>query len=210
MLIVAAVALVTAAVVTMRDTASGDMLGDVVNIAYPLGDLLLATLVLSAVRRGGGDRTTMHLVLAGILAFAIADSWFAVVVTVGDFGLPYWLDAGWVLGYLLIALGAVWACGEERRPATALEVARMESAWCHRAGHSISDRLAQPVIVAGHGERRPHRQLRGDRLDPGRRVRRPVRPELDPAPDGVTGRATAIARFLAFQHRRGRAADVIM
>lgn len=35
--------------------------------------------------------------------------WFAAVVTVGDFGLPYWLDTGWVLGYFLVALGALRA-----------------------------------------------------------------------------------------------------
>jgi hypothetical protein len=72
-----------------------------------LGDLIVAAVVVAAVARGVGDRVTMHLVLAGIIAFAVADTWFAVVVTAGDFGRPYWLDTGWVLGYFLIALGAL-------------------------------------------------------------------------------------------------------
>jgi hypothetical protein len=51
----------------------------------------------------------MRLVLAGIVAFAVADTWYAIVVSIGDFGQGAWLNTGWVLGYFLVALGAIWA-----------------------------------------------------------------------------------------------------
>ena len=94
------------AVTLLRDPHGNELLQRLVGLAYPLGDLIMAIVVLAAVARGIGDRTTMRLVIAGIVSFTVADTW---LVTVGDFGLPYWLDAGWVLGYFLVALGALRA-----------------------------------------------------------------------------------------------------
>ena len=79
-----------------------------VGLAYPLGDVMMAAVVVAAFRSGFGDVVTKRLVLAGIVAFTISDSYFAFGVTMGDFGLGYWLDTGWVAGYLLLALGALW------------------------------------------------------------------------------------------------------
>ena len=110
-----AVLVVIWALTLLRDPQGNELLQRLVGLAYPLGDLIMASVVLAAVARGTGDRTTMLLVLAGIVASTVADTWFAVVVTIGDFGLPYWLDTGWVLGYFLLALGAIWASGEVGR-----------------------------------------------------------------------------------------------
>jgi hypothetical protein len=79
-----------------------------VGLAYPLGDVMMAAVVVAAFQSGFGDVVTKRLVLAGIIAFTISDSYFAVGVTMGKFGLGYWLDTGWVVGYLLLALGALW------------------------------------------------------------------------------------------------------
>ncbi len=79
-----------------------------VGMAYPFGDLMMAAVVVAAFRTGVGDRATKRLVLAGIVAFTISDTYYAVAVTMGDFSLGYGLDTGWVAGYLLIALGALW------------------------------------------------------------------------------------------------------
>jgi diguanylate cyclase len=88
--------------------ASG-ILQQVVGLAYPLSDLVMASVVLLATRRGTRDRTSLHLVLAGILAFTLADSSFAYLTAAGSYGSGNALDTGWVLGYLLVALGALWA-----------------------------------------------------------------------------------------------------
>lgn len=95
------------ALVLLRDPQGNELLQHLVGLAYPLGDLIMASVVLTAV--GRGNRTTMNLVLAGVIAFTVSDTWFAVVISIGDFGMPYWLDTGWVLGYFLIALGALRA-----------------------------------------------------------------------------------------------------
>jgi hypothetical protein len=115
-----------------------------VGLAYPLGDLILATVVLAAVARGSGDRATMFLVLAGIISFTVADTWFAAVVTVGDFGLPYWLDAGWVLGYFLVALGALRAAHHVGR----VEARPSAVQWTGAARHGGAA-LPAPTLAAG-------------------------------------------------------------
>ncbi len=105
------------ALTLLHNAEGSELLQHLVGLAYPLGDLLMASVVLSAVHRGTGSRTTMRLVLAGIVAFTVADTWFAVT-TIGNIGFGYWLDSGWVLGYFLVALGALWVSTDAAPAAT--------------------------------------------------------------------------------------------
>lgn len=130
-----AVLVVVWALTLLRDPQANELLQNLVGLAYPLGDLIMAAVVLAAVARGTGDPTRMYLVLAGIVAFTVADTWFAVVVTIGDFGLPYWLDTGWVLSYFLVALGALWASLDAgRAPTRTSNAAPSWSDVSHAAG----------------------------------------------------------------------------
>ncbi len=87
------------------------LLGRVVSLAYPASDIVLVSLVVILwTRPGTRQRTSLGLVLAGILALALADSAFAYFSAVHNYEVVA-LDSGWVLGYLLIALGALWASG---------------------------------------------------------------------------------------------------
>jgi diguanylate cyclase (GGDEF)-like protein len=77
------------------------------NLAYPLGDLLLIALVV-----GGFALTSWRpgrawaLVGAGLLLFAVADSFYLYLVAQGTFVEGTWLDALWPGGMVLIALAA--------------------------------------------------------------------------------------------------------
>ena len=51
----------------------------------------------------------MGLVMTGLVAFAVADSSFSYLTEVNNYGNGNLLDTGWVAGYLLISLGALWA-----------------------------------------------------------------------------------------------------
>ena len=50
----------------------------------------------------------------GFLAFTLADSSFAYLTADHSYGSGNGLDTGWVLGYLLVALGAIWAILQRR------------------------------------------------------------------------------------------------
>ena len=60
--------------------------------------------------------------MAGVVAFAVADSSFSYLTEVNNYGSGTFLDTGWVAGYLLIGLGALWAVTSPSR-----EVERTEA-----------------------------------------------------------------------------------
>ena len=92
----------------------GAILSPVVGMAYPTSDLVIAAMVVVAFRGATRDRVSLGLVLVGVLSFTIADSSFAYFTATNSYGLGNGLDTGWVLGYLLVALGAMWAIQQRR------------------------------------------------------------------------------------------------
>lgn len=75
--------------------------------ALPLADALLATLaVLVMTRSSATERVPLVLVGSGFVMYAVADVAFALLSAGGDFAFGSPVDAGWVGGYLAIALAA--------------------------------------------------------------------------------------------------------
>ena len=91
---------------TSGDTFAAQLIG----LAYPVGDILTATVLIVALRRARrGEIGPMLLVLGGLASNAVADSAFAYLTANGTYGaLGSVLDTGWVVGYLLIALAPLW------------------------------------------------------------------------------------------------------
>jgi hypothetical protein len=88
----------------------GNVFKQSVSLAYPASDVIMLTLVIIVLARAGGrGRVSLGLVMAGMAAFAVADSSFAYLTEVNTYGIGNYLDTGWVAGYFLIALGALWA-----------------------------------------------------------------------------------------------------
>ena len=108
------------------------VLSPVVGIAYPMSDLVIAAMVMMAFRRATRDRVSLGLVLAGILSFTVADSSFDYFTATNTYGIGNGLDTGWVLGYFLVALGAMWAI-QQRRLADNSGVSRPAAAFAPRA-----------------------------------------------------------------------------
>lgn len=77
-------------------------------LAYPVGDILIATILILAIRRATRiQHGRLLLLLGGLAANAIADSAFAYMTATGTYPTLL-IDAGWVVGYLMIALAALW------------------------------------------------------------------------------------------------------
>jgi diguanylate cyclase (GGDEF)-like protein len=78
-----------------------------VNLAYPVGDLVLAVLVLVRIALIGMTRQrSWALMLAGLVCFLVADAAFLGLVAQGSYLSGGLLDALWLAGAVLIALGA--------------------------------------------------------------------------------------------------------
>ena len=89
---------------------SGSWLEKALNIVYPLGDIAIGTVLILAIRRATDEtQGRLLLLLGGVAANAIADSAFSYLNATGAYGaIGSELDAGWVIGYLMIALAAIW------------------------------------------------------------------------------------------------------
>ncbi len=88
----------------------GGALKQALSLAYPASDVVMVSLVVILLARAGRrGRASLGLVMAGIFAFAIADSAFAYMTELNNYSNGAVLDTGWVAGYLLIGLGALRA-----------------------------------------------------------------------------------------------------
>lgn len=97
-------------------TAGSELLPDIVSVAYPVGDILIGTVLILAIRRATDEtQGRLMLLLGGLAANALADSAFVYANVEGDY--VYLLDSGWVAGYLMIALAALWPSGLSDRGA---------------------------------------------------------------------------------------------
>jgi diguanylate cyclase (GGDEF)-like protein len=79
----------------------------VVSMAYPVGDLLLMTLMLVVVAHARPDaRQGLSLLAASFAALSVGDSGFAYLTATGQYQTGNLIDAGWVIGFLLLAFAA--------------------------------------------------------------------------------------------------------
>ncbi len=103
------------------DTSTASPPARLIGLAYPVGDIITITVLVLALRRARrAELGSMFLLLGGLASAALADSAFAYLTASGAYGaLGSLLDAGWVIGYLMIALAPMW-------PATKMENVREE------------------------------------------------------------------------------------
>jgi hypothetical protein len=89
------------------DSSSSTKLLD---LAYPVGDILIGTVLILAIRRATHQQKgRMALLLLGVASYSIADSAFSYLSAQGAFGsVGSVLDTGWFAGFLLIALAAIY------------------------------------------------------------------------------------------------------
>ena len=114
---------------TVLNHAHGGAMTQAANLAYPVGDVVVASLVLIlATRPGRGHRAGFALVSAGLVSFAVADSSCAYLTAGGRYGTGNVTDTGWVLGFFLVALGALWAW---QRPAPQAPRLVHPNAWAN-------------------------------------------------------------------------------
>ena len=83
--------------------------GDVLDVIYPLADVLLLSLIAFALLyRMRPVHYGLALLGLGFAAITLSDSTFTYMTLKGTFGATDWIDAGWLLGYAWIACAALW------------------------------------------------------------------------------------------------------
>ena len=101
--------------------SSGSLAERMIGLAYPVGDILIATVLVLGIRRATRyQHGRMILLLAGLAAISISDSAFAYMTTSGTYMNIF--DTGWVAGYLMIGLAALWPARPNDRVADRLPI----------------------------------------------------------------------------------------
>jgi diguanylate cyclase (GGDEF)-like protein/PAS domain S-box-containing protein len=98
------------------DAGADSALALFISLWYPMGDVVLVTMVMFMVarsRQNGAMPIPLALVGTGLITFSISDSGFAYTTIVKTYSSGAVLDLGWFVGFLLIMLAAY-------RPAAAL------------------------------------------------------------------------------------------
>jgi hypothetical protein len=77
-----------------------------VSLAYPLADLAVIFAVLTLIARSGSSSATGPLVFLalGFGAIAVSDSSYTYLTQIGEYGSGSYIDAGWLAGYVLVAM----------------------------------------------------------------------------------------------------------
>ena len=80
---------------------------------YLFADILIGTILILAIRRATHHQQgRMLLLLGGLAAISLSDSTFAYLTANNQYTAGDVIDSGWVVGYLMIALAALWPVSE--------------------------------------------------------------------------------------------------
>ena len=114
--------------------SQSSLLAQWIGLAYPIGDIVILTVLFVAFRRSPpAHRGRLAILVVGLAANAFSDSAFAFLTASGSYlTSSYLFSTGWIYGYALVALAPLWP----QRPTAATEaaegpitVARMMLPW---------------------------------------------------------------------------------
>ena len=92
---------------TYRD-GGGELLPRAIGLAYPIGDLVALTIAFSVLARSRGRAFVQPaLITVALVAMGVADSAFAYLAGRGTYTTGAWLDVGWLIGWLVLAVAAL-------------------------------------------------------------------------------------------------------
>jgi diguanylate cyclase len=128
----------------VREHTGGSFSTVVVNLAYPLADLLLAGfLVLGLATAGWRLERGRMLIAAALALLLVCDSIWLIQVTAGTYEQGTLLTAGWPLSMVLMGLAA-WQPAERRERRGAL------SGWLAMAAPGVFTVLAIGLLIYGN------------------------------------------------------------
>jgi hypothetical protein len=92
------------------------LLARAVGLAYPAGDLVLLTIVVTVLAYAHpGGRFGLVLIGTGLAGLAVADSGFAYLTAVGEYRTGNLIDVAWVAGFAVLRWAAVFDRPDEWR-----------------------------------------------------------------------------------------------
>lgn len=84
-----------------------DPLSALISLSYPLLDLVLIGVLARHLLQPGKKSASLLLLLGGVVAWLVADLVYAALSTSGGYVSGMWLDAGWLVAYVLVGTSAL-------------------------------------------------------------------------------------------------------
>ena len=180
------------------------LLGKMVSVAYPVGDVILVGAVVRLALDAGRREPAFYLLTASIVLLLITDFAYGLLTLHGLYDHQLWLDAGWIGSYLLwgaAGLHPSMARLDQPVPGREVVLTRFRLALLTCAS------LMAPVIGIVHDlrDRRSRLHGRARRVDRALRPRRRADGRPRP-PAGALARARAPAQRSGRRARRGHRA----
>ncbi len=95
----------------LRSASESQLLEQAISLAYPVGDVVVITIVLYTALRvrqcAVKPPVSLPLVGTGLVAFAVADSGFSYLTATNAYRSGNGIDIGWFVGYALILVAAI-------------------------------------------------------------------------------------------------------
>jgi len=88
-------------------TEGGGLLGVLINLAYPCGDIVVLTIVLLGASRGTHARSSLMAVAAAMALIAVSDGFYAYFSASSTFDPGSVTGLGWIVGFALIGFAAL-------------------------------------------------------------------------------------------------------
>ena len=89
------------------ETDDAGLLGVLINLAYPCGDIVVLTIVLLGASRGTHERSSLTAVAAAMALIAVSDGFYAYLSASSAFDPGSVTGLGWIAGFGLIGCAAL-------------------------------------------------------------------------------------------------------
>ncbi len=134
------------------ETVGNAPLHKIIDLAYPVSDIFIVTILVLAIRRATNEaQGRLLLLLGGLAANSASDSAFSYLTANGAYGANgNVLDAGWVAGYLMIGIAAMWPSSAARKVGSErpIDIWQLALPWLAMLGVGACAIL---LAVSGHG-----------------------------------------------------------
>ena len=82
-------------------------LAKLVSISYPIGDLFLLGVIIPMVGGGGRRSLSSRFLMTWLTLLVVSDAIYSAMVIHGSYQFGSWIDAGWIIGYILLGTAAL-------------------------------------------------------------------------------------------------------
>ncbi|WP_319455183.1 MULTISPECIES: putative bifunctional diguanylate cyclase/phosphodiesterase [unclassified Mycobacterium] len=133
---------------SVYDAGGDNQFALALSMAYPVGDLMVITVAVMVLVRGrNGQRRTLTLLTAGVIAMALSDSAFVYQTAHDTYRDGGFVDVGWIAGVLLIGIAGLLSYGKSMVDVASVKVPSRSSLWLPYVPIALAAAVCGPMCI---------------------------------------------------------------